>query len=75
VKALAEFLVKNLAELPEAAEVDAVNEDDTVRLTVRVADDDKGRVIGRQGKVIRAIRSVVDIAAAKAGSKAVVEVE
>ncbi|HVE12791.1 MAG TPA: KH domain-containing protein [Elusimicrobiota bacterium] len=75
MKALAEFLVKNLAELPEAAEVDAVNEDDTVRLTVRVADDDKGRVIGRQGKVIRAIRSVVDIAAAKAGSKAVVEVE
>ena len=75
MKPLAEFLVKSLADLPEAAEVDASSEDGATRLSIRVADDDKGKIIGKQGKVIKAIRNVASAAAAKAGKKVAVDLD
>ena len=75
MKQLAEYLVKSLAETPDFAHVDATQEDGATRLTIKVAEDDKGKIIGKQGKVVKAIRAVVAIAAAKAGQKAVLDVE
>lgn len=66
---LVEFLVKQLAENKEAV---AVAEEDGV-ITVTLAKSDMGKVIGRQGKIIKAIRTVVKSAAPK-GTKYSVEV-
>lgn len=68
------FLVKLLATRPEEARVQTSEENETLRLRLTVSDEDKGRVIGKQGKVIKAIRAVVSAAAARVGKRTVVEV-
>lgn len=68
------FLVKQLAKRPEEARVQTSEENETLRLRLSVSDEDKGRVIGKQGKVIKAIRAVVSAAAARAGKRTSVEV-
>ena len=75
MKELTHFIVKRLVEKPEAAFVDETMEGDVAVLKVVVAEEDKGKVIGKQGKVIKAIRAVVAVAAQKAGSRVAVEVD
>jgi predicted RNA-binding protein YlqC (UPF0109 family) len=75
VKELVLFMVKRLADHPERVEVKESEQAGLVTLELTVAEEDKGRIIGKQGKVIKAIRSVVSAAASKAGKKTVVEVE
>ncbi len=71
---LVEYLTKSLVAEPDAV---AVEEVDAGRLTVyevTVAEDDVGKIIGRQGKVIRAIRTVVKAAATRQGTRVDVDV-
>lgn len=75
MKELALYLAKSLAGRPDQVSIDAEQEGDVVQLTLRVAEEDKGKVIGKQGKVIKAIRSVVGIAAAKADRKVELDLE
>ena len=75
MKELALQLVKSLVDQPEKVELTVREEGDTVTLALRVAEEDKGKIIGKQGKVIKAVRSVVGIAAAKADKKVVVDLD
>jgi len=70
---LVEVLVKGLVEKPDQVQVKAVETPRSVTLEVRVADGDMGKVIGRQGRVARAIRTVVKAAAVKDGRRVNVE--
>jgi predicted RNA-binding protein YlqC (UPF0109 family) len=75
MKELTSFIVKRLVDKPETAHVDETMEGDVAVLKVVVAEEDKGKVIGKQGKVVKAIRAVVAVAAQKAGRRVVVEVD
>ncbi|MBI5595888.1 MAG: KH domain-containing protein [Elusimicrobia bacterium] len=75
MKELALHLVKSLVDQPDKVELTAHEEGDEVTLVLRVAEEDKGKIIGKQGKVIKAVRSVVSIAAAKAGKKVEVDLD
>jgi len=70
---LVEVLVKGLVEHPEQVNITAVESPRTVTFEVRVADGDMGKVIGRQGRVAKAIRTVVKAAAVKDGRRVMVE--
>ena len=60
---LVEFVVRSLVEDPDAVRVDELDEDDGTVLEVHVADGDLGRVIGREGRVANAIRTLAKAAA------------
>ncbi len=67
-------LVRPLVDEPEKVEVSGTETDSRVDLELRVAPEDMGRVIGRQGRTIRAIRTVVKAASVKLGKRVTVEV-
>ncbi len=69
------FIVKRLADKPDAVSIEEEQDGDVTVLNLIVDETDKGKVIGKQGKVIKAIRSLVSVAAAKAGVRAVVEID
>lgn len=72
---LVTFLARSLVDNPDEVEVTSTEPDDSrVDIELRVAQDDMGRIIGRQGRTIRAIRSVVKAAAVKADKRVDVEV-
>jgi hypothetical protein len=75
MKELALFVVKRLVDKPAAVHVDESLEGDVCVLKVVVDEEDKGKVIGKQGKVIKAIRAVVGAAAAKAERRVAVEID
>ena len=72
---LVEFLVRALVSDPDAVRVEEVADDGEVVLEVRVADDDLGRVIGREGRVANAIRTIAKAAAtSEGGGRVMVEI-
>lgn len=71
---LVEFLVKHLVDRPEEVQVREVNAERAVVVEIRVADGDVGKVIGRQGRVIQAIRSLARAAATRQGKRVTIEV-
>ena len=75
MKELLLFIVQKLTEKPDAVSVSEYQDGDVAVLKLVVAEEDKGKVIGKQGKVIKAIRAVVGVAAAKAGKKVDVEID
>jgi predicted RNA-binding protein YlqC (UPF0109 family) len=75
VRDLVEFLVRSLVDDPDAVRVEELDGDDGVVLEVHVADDDLGRVIGRDGRVANAIRTLAKAAAtAQDGGRVMVEI-
>src|SRR5436305_1259483 len=75
VKELLEYLAKGLVDSPEAVAVESFEEDDgTVVLELHVADDDVGKVIGRNGRTVNALRTVVRAASVKHGRRVLVDV-
>ena len=75
MKDLLQFVVERLVDKPQAAVVSARHDGDVEVLTIAVDEADKGKVIGRQGKVVQALRTLAGIAAQKAGRRVVVEVD
>jgi uncharacterized protein len=75
VKELVLRIIKGLADQPDQARVDESEQSGSLHLRLTLAEGDKGKIIGKQGKVIKAIRAVVGAAAANAGKKAVVEID
>jgi predicted RNA-binding protein YlqC (UPF0109 family) len=67
VRELLEFLARELVDDPDAVEVTESSDDRGVLLTLRVAPDDMGKVIGRAGRTARALRTVVRAAATRQG--------
>ncbi len=74
MKELIEYIAKSLASKPEEVVVHEEVEDDRVVLRLEVADEDKGKIIGRQGRVAQAMRVLLRVAAVKNGSRAVLEI-
>lgn len=75
MKELVEFIIKNLVSEPDAVAVtEEVKERETV-YTVKIAEEDFGRIIGRSGKVATAIRTVVRTSAKKANKRVFVRFE
>ncbi len=68
------LLVRPIVDEPDSVEVEATESDTRVDLELRVAPDDIGKVIGRGGRTIRAIRTVVKAASVKVGKRVNVEV-
>ena len=68
------LLVRPIVDEPDRVEVEASESDTRVDLELRVDPDDIGKVIGRGGRTIRAIRTVVKAASVKVGKRANVEV-
>jgi uncharacterized protein len=73
MKDLLEYIVKGLVDNPDAVEVYEIENGNTVTLELSVASDDMGRVIGRRGRVINAIRALVQVKAARLGKTADIE--
>ena len=65
MKELVEVIAKALVDHPEEVSVNEKNEGRTIVLELHVAEGDMGKVIGKQGRIAKAIRSVVKAAAAK----------
>jgi len=74
MKDLLDYLVRELVDDPDAVQVEQVDDDRGVLLTLRVAQDDMGKVIGRGGRTARALRTLVRVAAAREGVGTMVEI-
>ena len=74
MKELVEVIAKALVAHPEEVSVNEKNEGRTIVLELHVAEGDMGKVIGKQGRIAKAIRSVVKAAAAKEDKKVVVDI-
>lgn len=68
------FIAKALVDRPDDVAVTEVHGEQTSVIELRVAKDDMGKVIGKQGRTAKAIRTVVNAAATKAGKRAVLEI-
>jgi predicted RNA-binding protein YlqC (UPF0109 family) len=65
VAELLEYLVRKLVDEPDAVRVERVEEEDTIVLRLHVAQEDLGKVIGRQGRIARALRTIVRAGSAR----------
>jgi len=74
MKDLIEFIAKSLADAPDAVEVSQEETEEGITLKLKVADEDKGRIIGKQGRIAQAMRTLIRVKAAKAGTKASLEI-
>ena len=74
MKELLITLAKNLVSQPELVEVIEEEKDGVTTLRLKVADDDMGKVIGKQGRIARALRTVVKAAAINENKKVNVEI-
>jgi len=74
LRELVEYLAKSLVDNPEQVQVNEVEGERSVVLELTVAPDDMGKVIGKQGRIAKAIRTVVKAAAAREGKKVIVMV-
>ena len=73
MKEILETIILNLVENKESVEVKEKNENDTIVYEVKVAESDMGKVIGKQGRIARSIRTVIKAVANKEKKKVSVE--
>lgn len=73
MRKLVEVLAKSLVDHPDQVEVSEVPGDRSVLIEVRVAPEDMGKVIGKQGRIAKAIRTVVKSAAVRENKRVTVE--
>ena len=71
---IVEYLARRLVDAPDAVRVDRVDRDDATVLQLWVAPDDVGKVIGRQGRIARALRTVVRASAARDERRVMLEI-
>ena len=74
MKELLLYMAKNLVDDPEAVTVTEIEEEDGKVLELRVAEGDMGKVIGRQGRIAKEIRTIVKTVAQRKGEKVTVEI-
>ena len=68
------YLARQLVDEPDAVRVETVEDDQNVVLRLHVAPDDRGKVIGRQGRIARALRTVVRATTARMRQRFVLEI-
>lgn len=75
MKEFIEFIAKHLVDTPESVSIEeVVPNDKTVELTLKVGEDDVGKVIGKQGKTAQAMRTLLTAIAAKDGKRAILKI-
>ena len=74
MKEIVEVIAKSLVDHPESVRVTEKQDGDQLLLELRVAEDDMGKVIGRQGRIAKALRTVVKAAATRENKKVTVEI-
>jgi len=74
MKELLESIARSLVDNPEYVSVNEVEGEKSLILELRVADDDMGKVIGKQGRIAKAIRTVMKAAALRNNKRVVVEI-
>jgi uncharacterized protein len=74
MKDLVQYLAKSLVNNPGAVEINETTADDSLVLQLKVAKDDLGRIIGKQGRTAKSIRTLLNAAAAISNRKVVLEI-
>ena len=74
MKALIEYIAKALVDNPESVSVSEVEGEKTTVIELRVAQADLGKVIGKEGKTARAMRTILNAAGTKIGKRCVLEI-
>ena len=74
MKELVEYIAKSIVNQPEEVVVEEETDEERIMLKLRVADEDKGRIIGKQGRVAEAMRTLIRVKAAKQGTRARLEI-
>ena len=74
MKDLLEFIAKSLVDNKDAVSVTEIEKEDCVTLELRVDEGDMGKVIGKQGRIAKAIRTVIRSASSKNGKKVIVDI-
>ena len=74
MKEIVEVIAKSLVDHPESVEVSEKQDGNQLLLELCVAEDDMGKVIGRQGRIAKALRTVVKAAATRENKKVTVEI-
>ena len=74
MKELIEYIAKSIVNAPDDVVVTEESDDQGIMFKLQVADDDKGRVIGKQGRIAAAMRTLLRVKAAKLGTRASLEI-
>jgi uncharacterized protein len=74
MKALVEYIAKSIVNEPDAVKVDEETNEEGITLKLSVADEDKGRIIGKQGQIAQAMRTLLRVKAAKASTRVRLEI-
>jgi uncharacterized protein len=74
VAELIAWIARRLVDEPDEVRVETVERDDATVIVLHVAADDVGKVIGRQGRIVRALRTIVRAGSAHAGRRLVLEI-
>ncbi len=74
MKELVEFIARSIVNQPDAVKVEEETNEEGTTLKLSVADEDKGRIIGKQGRIAEAMRTLLRVKAAKAGTKVRLEI-
>jgi len=74
MKELIEYIVKSIVDNPEEVDVTQIDGESTIVFELRVKQEDVGKVIGKKGRTINAIRTLVNASAAKSGMRAMLEI-
>ncbi len=74
MKELVEFIAKSLVDNPNAVTVNEVDKEQSIILELKVAAEDMGKIIGKQGRIAKAIRIVIKAVAVKQNKRVIVEI-
>ena len=73
-KDLVEYIVKSLVDVPDEVSINVIEGEKSTILELKVATEDIGKVIGKQGRIAKAIRTILSASATKSGKHAVLEI-
>jgi len=73
-KDLVEYIVKSLVDVPDEVSINVIEGEISTILELKVASEDVGKVIGKQGRIAKAIRTILSASATKGGKRAVLEI-
>jgi predicted RNA-binding protein YlqC (UPF0109 family) len=74
MKDLVEYIAKSLVDNPDEVDVKEIEDNKSVVIELKVAPEDMGKVIGKQGKIAKSIRLLSKVAAAKEGKRVIIDI-
>ena len=74
MKEIIEYIAKHLVDKPDEVEVTEIAGEESSVIELRVAEDDLGKVIGKQGRTVRAMRTILGAASTKLNKRSVLEI-